>query len=661
MKTCLTRIAAFGLFLLPTVGITQENDAFVCLDEPQPFYATLQQRAYEALDRRLEVINALLSPEEIRKYQARQREFFLDQLGGLPEEKSPLNAVTVRTIEEDGYQIENVIFDSRPRHRITANFYLPEGDGPFPGIVIASGHSRTAKTAEYNQRYALMMVRCGMAALCFDPIGQGERSQVLNDEGRNRFPGTTTEHLLVGVGSMLVGRNTATYEVWDAMRSIDYLVSRPEVDPERIGMTGCSGGGTQTSYAMALDDRIRCAAPSCYVTTFRRLVETIGPQDAEQNIFAQLNHGLDHPDYLIMRAPKPTLISATNGDYFPIDGSWLALRQAKQIFGRLGFPERVDLVEGDGEHGVPPQNLASIGHWMQRWLLERDEPVPAIEIAHRPLEELHCTGSGQVLAEDGELSVFDLNAAKDRELGKQRKTLWQESDPATMRQQIREKIGLHEKRGKPVSPAVESVEAGIPRDEYVIEKRVVRSGPDTVLPTLVFRPQNPDGTVCLYLHPEGKSADATPGGKIEQLVKSGKTVVAVDLSGQGETSKFERTDLHGDWKTASLAYLLGQSLVGIRTGDTLAVARIASDLVEENIGLELIGAGEAGIIALHAAALEPDLFQSVRLFDSPESWAKLVPQPVPGIGLDYSVHGALELYDLPDLVSLIGNERVNQK
>lgn len=661
MKTCLTRIAAFGLFLLPTVGITQENDALLCLDEPKPFYATLQQQAYEALDRRLEVIHALLTPEEIRKYQARKREFFLDQLGGLPEEKSPLNAVTVRTIEEDGYRIENVIFNSRPRHRITANFYLPEGEGPFPAIVIASGHSRTAKTAEYNQRYALMMVRCGMAALCFDPIGQGERSQILNEEGENRFPGTTTEHLLVGVGSILVGRNTATYEVWDAMRSIDYLVSRPEIDPERIGMTGCSGGGTQTSYAMALDDRIQCAAPSCYVTTFRRLIETIGPQDAEQNIHGQIQHGLDHPDYLIMRAPKPTLIGATNGDYFPIDGSWIALRQAKQIFGRLGFPERVDLVEGDGEHGVPPQNLATIGHWMKRWLLDRDEPVTAIEIAHRPLEELHCTESGQVLSEDGELSVFDLNAAKERELAEQRKTLWQETEPAVLPEKIREKIGLPVEPGKTESPIVESVGSALQRDEYLVEKRVVRSGLSTTLPTLIFRPQNPDGRVCLYLHPEGKFADAAPGGTIEQQVLSGKTVVAVDLSGQGETSKFERTDLHGDWKTASLAYLLGQSIIGIRTGDTLTMARIASELVEENTGIELMATGEAGIVALHAAALEPDLFQSVRLVDSPNSWAELVPQPVPGIGFDYTVHGALELYDLPDLVSLIGKDRVKKE
>ncbi|MFM7837278.1 MAG: alpha/beta hydrolase family protein, partial [Planctomycetaceae bacterium] len=170
----------------------------------------------------------------------------------------------------------------------TANLYLPAASGPVPAVVVSSGHSRTAKTADYNQRFALQMVRLGMAALCFDPIGQGERSQILNEQHGPEHEGTTTEHFLVGVGSILVGRNTATYRLHDAMRAVDYVCSRPEIDPQRIGFTGCSGGGTMTSYIMALDERIVCAAPACYITTFRRLIETIGPQDAEQNIFGQV-------------------------------------------------------------------------------------------------------------------------------------------------------------------------------------------------------------------------------------------------------------------------------------------------------------------------------------------------------------------------------------
>ena len=257
-------------------------------------YPRLQQQAYAALDRRLKAYEQLKTADEIRAYQAKLRSFFLEQIGGLPE-RTLLNAQTVGTIDADGYRIEKVIFESQPQHHVTANFYIPGGNGPFPGVIVSSGHSRTAKTADYNPRFGIALATHGLAALCFDPIGQGERSQILNDDGQPQFGSTTREHFLIGVGATLVGRNTARYRIWDAMRAIDYLCERPEIDPAKIGMTGCSGGGTLTSYVMALDDRVACAAPACYLTTFRRLIETIGPQDAEQNIFGQLGFGMEPP------------------------------------------------------------------------------------------------------------------------------------------------------------------------------------------------------------------------------------------------------------------------------------------------------------------------------------------------------------------------------
>ena len=318
-----------------------------------------------------------------------------------------------------------MIFESQPNHHVTANLYVPDGEGPFPGVIVASGHSRTAKTADYNQRFGIILAKHGIAALCYDPIGQGERSQMLNADGKPLHDGTVTEHFLVGTGSILVGKNTATYRIWDAMRAIDYLQSRNEIDPKRIGMTGCSGGGTLTSYVMALDERVACAAPACYLTTFTRLLETIGPQDAEQNIFGQIALGIDHPDYVFLRAPKPTLISSTTSDFFDISGSWDTFRQSKAIYTRMGFPERVDLVEAEGTHGVQPENLAAIAQWMQRWLIGKDAPVKVIPFSEfdiRSEAELLCTEHGQVLRLPGERSVFDLNAEREAKLAIQRKS-----------------------------------------------------------------------------------------------------------------------------------------------------------------------------------------------------------------------------------------------
>jgi hypothetical protein len=112
-----------------------------------------------------------------------------------------------------------------------------------------------------------------------------------------------------------------------------------------------------SSYLMALDDRVACAAPSCYLTSFRRLIDTMGPQDAEQNIHGQLAFGMDHADYLMMRAPKPTLILASTQDFFDITGTWDTFRQAKRFYTRLGFAERVELVETDASHGYPQRAL----------------------------------------------------------------------------------------------------------------------------------------------------------------------------------------------------------------------------------------------------------------------------------------------------------------
>jgi dienelactone hydrolase len=621
-------------------------------------YPRLQASAIKTLDDRTKGFEALTTPEQIRAYQQAMRKFMLEQLGGFPE-RTPLNARTVRTIKAKGYRIENVLYESRPHHTVAANLYIPDGKGPFPAVVVSSGHSRTGKTADYNQRFGIAMAEHGLAAICFDPIGQGERSQILTESGAPRFPGTTTEHFLVGVGSILVGRNTAGYRAWDAIRTIDYLESRPEIDAKRIGMTGCSGGGTMTSYVMALDERVLCAAPACYLTTMRRLIETIGPQDAEQNIFGQITGGLDQPDYVIMRAPRPTLISATTGDFFDIRGSWENLRQAKRIYGRLGAPERVDLVEIEGKHGVQPQNLASIVQWMRRWLLQDDSPVAAKDYPARPAEELLCTEHGQVLRLPNEKSVFDLNAEYASELAIRRTAARTNTDEGTLRTSIRNLASV-----RPLdmlTPPVMKDIGRAQREGYHIDKLVLRTKTGATLPGLTFHPKTPQDEAYLYLHDDGKVGDSQVGGPIEKLVDDGFAVVSVDLSGQGETGDGKPDELLVEWKNYYLAYLQGMPLVGLRTEDAIATAHFVA-YYQKPAGkprkVHLVGVGQAGVVALHAAALQPELFESVTLRDAPRDWTSAVKNTVPTGVLPTTVHGALTVYDLPDLVRLSGKDKV---
>ena len=262
-------------------------------------HAYLMDKVHAATERHDTELETLQTPEQIAAYQARMKEFFLSQLGGLPE-RTPLNGRATGREQRDGYRIEKVIFESQPRHFVTAILYLPEGEPPFPGVLVPCGHSANGKARDLYQRAPILIAKSGMAALCYDPIDQGERHQLLDTEGKPIITSSTMGHNMAGVGAVLLGRNTATYRTWDGIRAIDYLCSRPEVDPKRIGCTGISGGGTMTSYLMALDERIQAAAPGCYLTSFRRLLDTIGPQDAEQTIFGQVAFGMDHAEYITM-------------------------------------------------------------------------------------------------------------------------------------------------------------------------------------------------------------------------------------------------------------------------------------------------------------------------------------------------------------------------
>ncbi|MEQ1830339.1 MAG: acetylxylan esterase [Pirellula sp.] len=622
--------------------------------KPITWYEQLQNDARAALDRRTEKLAQLKSADQILAYQNTMRETMIRQLGGFPQ-RNPLNAQVVGQLQRNGYRIEKVMFESQPMHHLTGNLYIPEGKGPFPGVIVSSGHSRTAKTADYNQRFGIILAQHGMVALCYDPIGQGERSQMLTAEGKPRHNGTTLEHNLVGTGSILVGKNTATYRIWDAMRSIDYMETRVEVDPKRIGMTGCSGGGTLTSYVMALDPRVLCAAPACYLTTFRHLIDTIGPQDAEQNIFSQLSYGLDHPDYVIMRAPKPTLISSTSGDFFDIRGSWENFRQAKQIYARLGASERIDLVEADGGHGVQPANLAAIAQWMRRWLTGHDttiQPVDFKDFDIRPESELLCTEKGQVLLMRGERSVFDLNAEIENVLKTPRETNWKKANREQQIDMVRKAAGI-----RPLAQlaAPTSNKAGkVERDGYHIDKLVIHHGEGVPLPALTFHPVDPDESAYLYVHDGGKAADGAVGGPIEKLVKEGYVVVSVDLRGQGETEQGKPDSLLGDLKTFSLAYLLGQSVVGSHAEDILAAGKWTADYKSQKPrNVHLIAVGPTGVAALHAAALNPDLFTTVTLRDSPRSWSEMTGSAEGAKWLTTTVHDALRTYDLPDLMQML--------
>ncbi len=648
------RYPALAPFLLMAAAAVADDDPAVLKAGPGggPPRAMLSEflkgEARKAFDARRAAVAALKTPEDLARRNRELKGKFLEALGDLPE-KTPLNARVVGTEARDGYRLERVIYESRPDHHVTALFYLPGGTPPFPAVLMPCGHDVNGKAAASYQRACILLARNGIAALCYDPIGQGERRQVLDPEGRPDGPGNTTEHTMVGIGALLVGRSTAGYRVWDGIRGLDYLAGRPEVDARRLGCSGCSGGGTITSYLMALDDRVAAAAPSCYITSMERLFATIGPQDAEQNITGQVAFGLEHADYLGLRAPRPTLILCSTRDFFDQQGTWASFREAKQVYGRLGHPERVEIIEADEPHGYARAHREAMARWMRRWLLAKDDaPVEGDEPISRDAD-LQCTRTGQVLAELHGKSAFDFNAARGAELARRRpdhSAGGGEGKPRLLAE-VRRLIALRD----PIAPARREDRGEIPRGGFAGRKLAFATEPGIEVPARLFAPEKADGAAPLTIVVGYDGAEATgPSGPVEGLLQQGRRVLVADLRGMGETAPADGKSgpLGVGVQEAFLSLHLGRPLLGQRVGDLLAVIAALAD--ESPGGVALVGRGAAGPVALHAAALEPRVV-ALTIDGAITSWSDVVRTPLTRDQLTNVVPGALASYDLPDLAA----------
>ncbi|MDR3198040.1 MAG: acetylxylan esterase, partial [Planctomycetaceae bacterium] len=545
----------------------------------------------------------LKTTDDITKYQAERKEFFLRQLGQTWDRNSPLNPQVTKTFEKgtagkNAYRVEMLIFESVPKFYVSAAVFIPDATRfkpPYPAVLVVSGHSHLAKAYEIYQKVPALAATHGLLVMSIDPIAQGERLQYVTEKGSG-----VSDHNVIGAGSILLGRNTATFEYWDMVRAIDYLQSRPDVIPDKIGVTGNSGGGTQTSYIMALDERVAVAVPACYLCgLYDSLIPKIDAQDAEQNIFGQLGFGMDHVDYCIIRAPKPTLLETATKDFFPVEGAWKTARNAKRIFDRFGYAEKMSIIEHDNEHGWHQNLREGSVRWMLRWLAGRDEQI--FEAKDMPIfkpNELIATPNGQVMKLDGARSTFDLNRDYNNELLAARKAKNENRDNNEFVATIRKIAGIRPLGEIPAVSVENKGNSDIPEilkeTAANIERFVIKTENGKILlPVLKFVPKTEPKETVLFLHEKSKTADLP---RIVTLLRNGKTVIAVDLRGLGETQAGRSQYFAHQWFGTDgtdyyLAYLLGKSYVGMRTEDLLAAARWLS---ENNSAqkIELVASGE---------------------------------------------------------------------
>jgi len=660
-----------GVFLNNTFLQAQNEDLSVIsrwtmyTDCNNSLYRYLYSVACGQLDLREQEIAGLTTKAQWRQRQLTVKNILSKIIGPFPD-KTPLNARVTGTVQKQGYRIEKIIYESMPSYYVTSCLFLPDNrKDKTPAVIYCSGHTDIGFRSPVYQHVMLNLVKKGFIVFAFDPVGQGERLQYFDPAiGESRIGGSTLEHSYPGAQCFIAGSSMAYYMIWDGIRAVDYLLTRPEVDGDRIGITGRSGGGTQSSYIAACDDRIYAAAPECYITSFKRLLESSGPQDAEQNFYHGIVNGIDHADLLEVRAPKPGLLIATSRDFFSIQGARETAAEVKKAYQLLGKPDFFSMAEDDAPHQSTPKNREAMYAFFQHHLNLPGNPND-IKTDTLTTKELQVTETGQVITSLRGETVYSLNrgvAEKlDKKLNESRNN--EQRYPEAIIDKAKELSGYI-----PPDNNTDAVFTGRFRWEgYTVEKFFIRGEGDHIIPFILLKPeQGGKHPAVVYVHPRGKAENIGPGSEMEWLVQKGYIVVAPDVLGIGETGP---GDFLGDayaFKVGRASYniwflgiLTQKSLVGIRAADiinTVNYLKSRDDVIPTQI--KAVALGDLCPVLLHAAAFDPSI-SAVALIEPLVSYRAIVNNKYYQPGLIHStVAGALTAYDLPDLAACLAPRKL---
>jgi cephalosporin-C deacetylase-like acetyl esterase len=567
--------------------------------------ASLNAQANVQLAERAKAVARVQTRADAEKRKDLVRRKLLALIGGLPARPSSIETKQFGTLSGSGFRIEKLAYESLPGFWVTANLYLPaNGNGPFPAVLLAPGHEATGKQSQYS--WGVNFARNGIMALAIDPLGQGERLQYFDPERKaSTIGGSTGEHGEANIPAMLIGENIARYFINDSMRGIDYLVGRKDVDANRIGAFGCSGGGTSTAYLAALDDRLKAVGVACYITSFQELLPSAtGAQEAEQSIPYFIEQGLDFGDWVEAFAPKPYAIISTTNDMFPFEGARHTYDEAKRIFGIYGAEDQLQWITGPGGHG----NLGPISPAILGFFLHHLKGAPAGDAAftaerpQRP-EDLIVTPTGQVSTSIAGETIASIIRAHAPDLAPK---------PATP-QDIRLLTGAAAVPG-----------SNIPGSDGRKSAILILDSPEHAAPEL------------------------------DRLSKSGWVAIALQPTPAPPGTEGLKSPYLGSFNLLSLrAFLVGKTIVGMQIDDAIrAMDSLAARPDVDPSKIAIYGNGPLGIVALHAAALDSRI-RSVIIENTLASYRMVLDQTLHRNISEVMIPAVLRKYDVGNLVQAI--------
>ncbi|MCK9413284.1 MAG: alpha/beta fold hydrolase [Prolixibacteraceae bacterium] len=593
--------------------------------------------------RKLE-LDGLKNPAEWSARQKNIREGLYKFLGEFPE-RTPLNARTVGKLDRENYTIEKIIFESQPRYYVTANLYIPKDRKfPLPGVVLTCGHSNDAKAYDEYQMTCLGLASKGYVVLIFDPMGQGERSEYFDAGTKNPLvPMSVSQHHYVGRPAFLVDWTLSGLRTWDAVRAVDYLVSRPEVDKNKLASVGQSGGGQMALLLTAVDERIKVCAAS-HPGGSMEYTYLLGQRLADREILS-----------LIPPRPLRIIVGSESGEE-PYHRQ--RIEDMQLFYEGLGAGKQcgnMDVVPGI--HSMKRPNRESVYEWLNKWLDKEVEGKAEAMIEPEKIETLRCTDSGNTIISLGSETGQNINEKRADKIYKP------EMDLTKLKERIAKRIGLAipENASVPVAHSFGT----ILYEDITIEKLTYESEKGIVIPTLLIKPKNvkPGSPVYIYASDKGKPDKIDDSILPFILAKNGYTVLAIDVRGIGETSPTPPLGLDqftgytpSLWKHDVLAIesaSFGRTTLGMRTFDVIR----GIDLLHSRDDFKgrkiiVVGEGLGGLWALLASVYDSRINGVVTIGTLP-SYKLLITNHYYNVWGYFWVPGALHDFDIPDLTRLI--------
>ncbi len=567
-------------------------------------------------------------------------------------------------VDGDGCRIERLVIEPLRGVSAPSLLYLPvNGVGPFPAVVVAVGHwIRHGKTTEHVQAVCTGLARRGIAALAMDPIGQGER-----DAG---FELHRVPQLLP------LGLSQAGLRVWELTRLVDYLVSRPDIDGTRIGITGASGGGLATVFAAAVDSRFRAVVPVCFVSSYDRFLRVMrglnwnGRGDLCNQIPGVVAN-TEMAGACALISPRPLLvINGSRDPQFPARGAAEVVDRLQPLYEDAPAALRLHVV--DAGHGYDRLMREAAYGWFLRWLggSGAGDPVPEGDLVLYPegTERLRCldrseqAGTTQAVRDLVRTTAHRLGAGQGRvQLGGTR------IDP------LRRVLGLEEAVVVDGSP----LGTGFLRGTSV-EHHVILPVGGISLPLARAEPTGRPGAPVVLLS-DGGMDTAESGAVLNALLATGSTVYLFDPRGVGATAPnpppsvtlatldggLEQVtpsrDEHLEFEVATNCIMLGRSLLGQQAADVLAATayvRRVHPAAADGGSPSVVAVGTlSSLRAAFAVALEPSI-RAAWLDRVLLSFGSLVLAPTTALSITTYLVDILSEFDLGDVLALAADRRI---